>query len=755
MEPNSPPKEENKEKESSDLKDNKDLSNEKEKEKEKEKQEPSEEEYHLKEDSLEKSSSIRESNDSNSNKNKNNIQRRNSETDLDKIIAGKEEDQLDSNLNIDYKEDIRKTEVDKSIFPNFNFGNIISGFDLRRTIMTRFQRKSLFKNVMGGKDRDSNLKDIINARLNDLKDSTLSFFLQIVKEFENKYKEYINKLCNYIKNNELKINKVFQQNTEGEENILEYTENNIFQQLENLLEIHENIFDALEDHATLLSIFLEKPDLIQQKNPLEFFINTYSNNILDCWFLNKINFQKLNLRSFESNKDLSELYSKFLIKKKNNNFSNFSITQDNKGNLSTGTDFIRQNLKNLEKLKFTEVNIDQINNIFKPSKKDEDIIASKLKSLSIIKSDFSSKDLNKINIPSLKKLKIKRVLLPMSLSTLFDSILFKSSFLQNLYLQKCFIDDEALFQIFKYISEQPKLLESLQNISFLGNEISIVNMATLIDKKCEFKSLEILDFSKNNIFEFEIGNIKKLNKIKSLDLSDNNLTNYSFFEGIESQKNFSCIFFLSNNMFLNNNKKNRNRYIKYLHQKLEKYNSRLKKLNLSFLYDRQTKPILLQLKLPPILKISLIKLNLSFCGLDNDIVCKFLNNNFGLLNLGILNLSNNFLELKFFELIKKVDLSLEKLTCLDLSLNDIHSMTIDDYKNIELFINKHPNLKKIKIQETIFVQDLLVLSKNEPDKIDEINKNIISREFKFVVEKDNSLMVEPMKELFEIKDKEI
>ena len=753
MEPNSSPKEENKEKESSILNDNKDSPNEKEKEKEKDK--PSEEEYHLKEDSLEKSSSIRESNDSNSNKNKNNIQRRNSETDLDKIIAGKEEDQLDSNLNIDYKEDIRKTEVDKSIFPNFNFGNIISGFDLRRTIMTRFQRKSLFKNVMGGKDRDSNLKDIINARLNDLKDSTLSFFLQIVKEFENKYKEYINKLCNYIKNNELKINKVFQQNTEGEENILEYTENNIFQQLENLLEIHENIFDALEDHATLLSIFLEKPDLIQQKNPLEFFINTYSNNILDCWFLNKINFQKLNLRSFESNKDLSELYSKFLIKKKNNNFSNFSITQDNKGNLSTGTDFIRQNLKNLEKLKFTEVNIDQINNIFKPSKKDEDIIASKLKSLSIIKSDFSSKDLNKINIPSLKKLKIKRVLLPMSLSTLFDSILFKSSFLQNLYLQKCFIDDEALFQIFKYISEQPKLLESLQNISFLGNEISTVNMESLIENGCQFKSLEVLDFSKNSIFDFGIENFKLLLNIKVLDLCDNNLTNYTFFEGIRSQKNIKCILFLSNNMFLTNNKNNRNRYLKYLHERLANYKSKIKKLNLSFLYDKDTKQELLRLKLSPIFKISLMKLNLSYCGLNSDIVCKFLNNNFGLLNLKILNLSNNFIELKFFELIKTVDLSLEKLTCLDLSLNDIHSMTIDDYQNIELFINKHPNLKKIKLQETIFSQDLIELSQNESDRVGEINKNIISREFKFVVERENAMLIEPLKEIFDIKDKEL
>ena len=60
------------------------------------------------------------------------------------------------------------------------------------------------------KDKDTNLRDLINARLNELKDSTLSFFLQSVKELENKYNEYINNLCNYIKNNEIKINKVFQ-----------------------------------------------------------------------------------------------------------------------------------------------------------------------------------------------------------------------------------------------------------------------------------------------------------------------------------------------------------------------------------------------------------------------------------------------------------------------------------------------------------------------------------------------------------------
>ena len=122
-------------------------------------------------------------------------------------------------------------------------------------------------------------------------------------------------------------------------------------------------------------------------------------------------------------------------------------------------------------------------------------------------------------------------------------------------------------------------------------------------------------------------------------------------------------------------------------------------------------------------KISLIKLNLSYCGLDSEIVCKFLNNNFGLLNLRILNFSNNFIELKFFELIKAVDLSLEKLTCLDLSLNEISSLTIEDYQNIEIFITRHPNLRKIKFQETLFPQDLMELSQDESDKIGEISKN--------------------------------
>ncbi len=717
----------------------------------------------LKDELSERSASIRESSGSNSYQNRSNSllrNNRNSETDLDKIIAGKEETRLNSiSIGIPEEKDPQR-KSDKIVLNNFNIGHFLREGGLWKT-MTRIERKSIFKTILEEKDKDMKFIDIIKARLNDLKDNTLSFFLQTVKELEDRYTEYINNLSVYIKTNEMKINKVFQQNTESGENMLEYTENNIFQQIENVLEIHENIFDALEDHISLLDIFLDKTDLIQQKNPLEYFINTYTNNILNSWFLNKINFQKLNVRSFETNKDLSELYSKYLIKKKDNNFSNFTITQDSKGNLSTGIDFIKHNLKNLEKLKFSKVKSTEINKIFESNKKDsrhkdeENITASKLKSLSIIESNFSMTNLNKLYTPSLKKLKIKRTIFPLSLAGYFDSILFKTSFLQNLYIQKCFIDDEALSQFFKYLSEKPKLLESLQIINFSGNEISSVSFESLIENGCKFKSLEVLDFSKNNIFEFSLANFKLLQNIKILDLTDNNLTNYTFFENIKSQKNIKCILFLSNNMFLINNKNNTNRYLTYIHDKLGKFNSKIKKINLSFMYDKASKPILLKLKLSPMIKISLIRLNLAHCGLDSEIVCNFLNNNFGLLNLKILNLCNNLIELKFFQLIKNIDLSLEKISCLDLSLNDIHSLTYDDYLNIELFVNKHPNLRKIKMQETIFLQDLLILNQNEPDKVGDINKNLINKEFKFVVEKDNSLLIEPLKELFEIKDKEI
>ena len=723
------------------------------------------------------------SNSTNSNRNLSNSQLRvSSEVDLDKIIAGKDESQNNmGNLNevLEFKIDEKNSEEEEEIEenPNLNIsylGNIFRDVVIKKKNEINDLRLSIYnKRNLDVQKQNLDFVEIINAQLNEIKENTLSYFDKTIKEFEKRYTNYINKMAIYMKENELKISKVFQKDIENDDNILEFADNNIFKQFDNILEIHENIFNAIEDHVGLLRVFLGQVDLIQQKNPLQYFINTNSNDILNCWFLNKINYQKLNLSNVILNKDLSELCSRYLCKKKDNNFSSITIQKDTKGNLSLESDFVRENINNLEKLKFNNLKSEEINSIFKNKKNtnkknkqnntnnnvEEIASANKLRSLSIVESDFSLTNLTKISAPELKKLKLKRTHLPLSLKYFFESILGKTLFLQNLYLQKCFLDDDSLSQIFLFLSEKPQIAESLQNISFLGNEITMVNMEKLIQNNCVLRSLQYLDLSKNNIYEFLTDNFYILPNLNVLDLTDNNISTYFFFKPIKSKKStIKSFVLLSNNIFINNNKKNISKYRTYLYKHLINFKHKIKTLNFSFLYDRESLNELLELRISPMVKISLVKLDLSYCGLSDENVCNFMQNNFGLLNLEELNLSNNFITIKIFNLFLKKDITFEKLISFDLSMNNIKSLNMEEYMEIDKFIDKHSQLKKIKLQHSFFCQDLLLLFQTEKEKCEKINKKIINKEVKFIIENEYNILVSPfapLKELFDYKDKQI
>ena len=719
------------------------------------------------------------SNSVNSHRNiSNSLLRINSDVDLDKIIAGK--DESSNNLPIynnlqEFKIDEKGSEEDLDENQNLNIsfylGNIFRDVvNNKKKDGKKEIRMSIYNKQLDEGGQNINFNEIINAQLNEIKDNTLSYFDKTIKEFEKRYNDYIDKMTKYVNENELKISKVFEKDIEKNENIIEFADNNIFKQFDNILEIHDNIFSSIKDHVDLLGLFLGQSDLIQNKNPLENFVNNNSNDILNSWFLNKINFQKLNFSNIILNKDLSEIGTRYLSKKKDNNFASITVKKDKDGNLSLESEFVKENLNNLEKLKFMKIKSEEINTIFKNTNKPKNSnnldssnikteinpLANKLSSLSIIESDFSTTNLIKINAPELKKLKLKRTPLSLSLKYFFESILGQTLFLQTLSLQKCSIDDESLNKIFSFLSEKPQIVESLQNISFSGNNIISVDMKEILRNDCIFKSLQYLDFSKNNIYNFVNDNFKCLPKMIILDLTDNNITNYLFFKSVKSQKKkVKSIILLCNNTFINNNKKNASDYREYLHKNLSDFKHKIKKLNLSFLYDRDTLDQLVELKISPMIKISLIKLNLSYLGMTDEIVSKFIQNNFGLLNLEELNLSNNFLSINIFHILLKHDIAIEKLISLDLSMNNINSLNIDQYQTIEKFVDKHTYLKKIKFQDSTFSQDLLVLSQIEKEKCESINNKLKNREIKFIVEKEYSILIEPLKELFEIKNKEI
>ena len=657
------------------------------------------------------------------------------------------------------------------------FKNVVDKYDKqkgmdeepRQLLRKTLTQKKISKKNQIKEEQSFNFNDIINVQLNEVKQNTILYLDKAKMELDRRYTSYIKKINEYMDENEKKISKV-NPKFETNENFINYADDKIFKQIDNLLEIHENIFAALEDHITLLFTFLEQTSLFQQKNPFEHFLNTNSNEILNCWFLSKINFDKLNLSNMIVNKNLSDLVTGYLCKKRENNFAKITIQKDTTGNLSLESQFLRDNIVNLKKLKFIGLQSDSINeliyNINKNKNKDEKAqiysdnnekiqIGKKLKSLSIIECNMlKNNDLPKINLPVLRKVKIKKGRLP--LGYFFDNIIGQTSFLKIINMHNCKITDKDFMDFFYNLNKKTFLQDSLEYLGFSSNDLTYINIKRFAQKGGSLKNLQYFDLSKNNIYEFVTDNFVALPKMNVLDLSDNNISNYSFFDYINSlyKKNkMPCLVLLSNNIFVSNNKYNNLEYRKYIFHCLANFEYKIKKVNFSLLYNKDNNEDLITLRISPSVKISMIKLNLSYCGLKTETIWKFFQNNFGLLNLVSLNLSHNFISNNFFKLCAGPDILLEKLKVINLSMNQINCKDLNDFKQIENYINNYQKLKRIKMQENSFMNDLFLLYDKKKIKINEIIDRLKIREVKFDVDMINYYMVnEKLKEIISFND---
>ena len=179
-------------------------------------------------------------------------------------------------------------------------------------------------------------------------------------------------------------------------------------------------------------------------------------------------------------------------------------------------------------------------------------------------------------------------------------------------------------------------------------------------------------------------------------------------------------------------------------------------INFSLLYNKENNIELNILRISPYVKISIIKLNLSYCGLSTEILWKLFQNNYGLLNLISLNLSYNFITNNYFFLCGGKDILLENLRTIDLSMNQIDCNDLGILEQIEKFINNYKKLKKIKIQENCFMNDLYLLYQQKKEKIEEIIDRLSKKEFKFDVDTIHyAITNEKLKDIINLKDKSI
>ena len=137
------------------------------------------------------------------------------------------------------------------------------------------------------------------------------------------------------------------------------------------------------------------------------------------------------------------------------------------------------------------------------------------------------------------------------------------------------------------------------------------------------------------------------------------------------------------------------------------------------------------------IKLSLIKLDLSYCGLNDNCLLSFFKNNFDLLGLSILNISHNFFTMKFFSIINNEgeNIFLEKIKNIDISFNEVKYQSNNDLIKLNKFIDKHSFLKKIKFQNNEFI-NIFIKSENIREYKNELNKLVTlctNRKVKFII----------------------
>ena len=584
--------------------------------------------------------------------------------------------------------------------------------------------------------------NIILAKLDEIEKKSEMTFISLINNYKKCYDKYKKRIIDYLQKKEEDINRVIG-NQGNTENLLKYACHNIFNKINNLTEIYDNIINNIEHNFELLNIFLNENELINMQNPLEDFLLKNVNMIFSSSFLSRFNFEEINTTNISRinyyNKYLEYLNSENI----NKSIKSFTLSKDN---IDAGIQFIKTNTE-IKEIDVKEVNNGNLIRIIDTIKKNN----KHLETIKINKFYFNCKD-NYPRITNIKDVKIKngRIGNLNNLKILSYIFINNNESLLHLSLEKINMTDFGFRILMENLYKNDNILNNLEYLSLSGNKITSIASINEEKKKEEkqeekkiikkFNKLKIIDLSKNDIYKFEI-QFTKFPELKVIDLSSNSIPSSLSMENIfDKEKNKLVLF--NNNIIITNCQRFNTKYNEYLHKILQKLECELKILNLCFTYNMNNKNYFEKLRLSPSIKISLIKLDLSYCGLLTDEIINFLKNNFGLFSLQKLNLNYNKSKSNIFEKLLSDEIMLENLNVLDLSHNEIDCNEYEENEFLVKCIKKYTNLKSIKLIYSNFygVWDLNISIDNEYKGIrklyinllDEIKKN--NRTFKIIID---------------------
>ena len=657
--------------------------------------------------------------------------------------------------DIQEKNEILINDDNNNINNNNINNNILSNLfkEYRKSKVKNFARlKSVsFSNIvadnfrkdfydLGKENNNIDYAEMIKKKLEEIKISSTSQFQNCIDNINLKFEGFKDNIITFIESKERKMS-MFENDLNNKDVILNYAKQNIFNKINNIFQICDNIINCIEKNFELLASFYTQSNLIDSQKQIEGFLINNTTLIQNCSIVSKFNFADLDINNIKKIN-----YYKYYI----NYLSQLKIEDEEeirhytiiKEELPNGLGFITENFSLLDKLTLSGLVSNDLDKIFNTI---GSIIQREpkpnLTQLNI--KNFNSIDLN-LETPEplnmLKKIKIQNgAYIKIDKISLF--FIRKNNNLKSLSLEDVNMTDIGFKALMLSFIENESITNTLEHLSLEGNKITMVRYDSAHSKFQDryFQNLKWLNLSRNNIYKFEFF-LKALPKLKFIDLTTNNIPTASFMDFAIKSKDKLVLF--NDNIFITNSQKNNEIYINYLNEIMPKFDTEIKTLNLNFTYDIENQTNLAQLILSKNIIFSLIKLDLSFCGLRTDVLINFFKNNPKFISLKKLILQYNNLTSDFFrEILNLNEICLDNLNFLDLSENDITCNKIEKMENFYNFIEKYKYLDSIRLINSNFLSNLL--EKKKDNQYIEIFNKLFKhtterkRNFKFIVNEAN------------------
>ena len=606
--------------------------------------------------------------------------------------------------------------------------------DYRKSISKKYTglRSVTFSNVIDdnfrkdfydlGDEKDNiDFSEMIKIKLDEIKNSSISQFQNYIDNVNKKYDEFKNKIVDFIESKKRKLSD-FEDPLNNKAFILKYAKQNIFIKINNIFEIYDNIINSIEKNFELLNLFYENSILMNSKKQIEDFLINNSNLIENCSVVSKFNFTKLDTSNIKEIK-YYKYYINYLSQKKIEDEEEVMQYILKKDDMKNGLGFIKENFSLLGKLTLKGIITEDFDNVLinisENMKKNQKTNITKLNVLNF--SSIVPKNEINIQLNMLRKLKMQYGAY-INISKISKIFIENNNNLTSLSLEDINLTDLGFKSLISSLIKNQSITKTLEYLSLEGNKISMVKYDN------EHVSLQYKYFQK----------LKWL-----IDLTSNDIPTSSFMEIAIKEK--GKLVLLNDNMFITNSPNNNDIYIEYLNERIPKFDTQIKNLNLNFTFDIGRQNNLEQLKLTNNVALSLIKLDLSFCGITTGVLVNFFKKNPKFICLKQLILKYNNIKADFFEkIIDIAEICLDSINFLDLSENEIICGTVQKMESLYKFIEKNKYLETFRLINSNFFSDLITKMKDfhqDSDKFKKILDNLLKhmtetkRSFKFIIKK--------------------